>query len=76
MARISVIVRFEVRPEKVDAFPRAWDTVVQHVGANEPDTEHYELAKDAYKFTFDDNVIWGATARVLKQLYDLLVRPS
>ena len=42
----------------------------------EPDTEHYELAKDAYKFTFDDNVIWGATARVLKQLYDLLVRPS
>ncbi len=42
----------------------------------EPDTEHYELAKDAYKFTCDDNVIWGATARVLKQLYDLLVRPS
>lgn len=38
-----------------------------------PDTEHYELAKDAFKFTYDGNVIWGATARVLKQLHDLLV---
>jgi 8-oxo-dGTP pyrophosphatase MutT (NUDIX family) len=42
----------------------------------EPDTEHYELAKDARKFTCGSNVIWGATARVLQQLYDLLVRPS
>lgn len=42
----------------------------------EPDTEHYRLARDAYKFTFDNNVIWGATARILKQLNDLLVRPS
>ena len=42
----------------------------------EPDTEHYLLAKDAYRFTYDGNVIWGATARILKQLYDLLVRPS
>lgn len=42
----------------------------------EPDTEHYKLAKDAYKFTHDGNIIWGATARVLTQLYDLLVRPS
>ena len=39
----------------------------------EPDTEHYELDKDAFKFTFENNVIWGATARVLKQLYDLLI---
>jgi 8-oxo-dGTP pyrophosphatase MutT (NUDIX family) len=42
----------------------------------EPDTEHYLLAKDAYRFTYDGNVIWGATAMILKQLYDLLVRPS
>jgi 8-oxo-dGTP pyrophosphatase MutT (NUDIX family) len=41
-----------------------------------PDTEHYRLARDAYKFTYDNNVIWGATARILKQLNDLLVRPS
>jgi 8-oxo-dGTP pyrophosphatase MutT (NUDIX family) len=39
----------------------------------EPDAEHYRLAKDAFKFTYDNNVIWGATARIMKQLYDLLV---
>jgi 8-oxo-dGTP pyrophosphatase MutT (NUDIX family) len=39
----------------------------------EPDTEHYRLARDAYKFTYDNNVIWGATARILKQLNDLLI---
>lgn len=42
----------------------------------EPDTEHYGLARNACKFTFDGNTIWGATARILKQLNDLLVRPS
>jgi 8-oxo-dGTP pyrophosphatase MutT (NUDIX family) len=40
-----------------------------------PDTEHYRLAKDAYRFNYDNNVIWGATARILKQLHDL-IRPS
>jgi 8-oxo-dGTP pyrophosphatase MutT (NUDIX family) len=39
----------------------------------EPDTEHYLLAKDAFKFTYNDNVIWGATARIMKQLHDLLI---
>ena len=39
----------------------------------EPDTEHYKFDKDAFKFTSGNNVIWGATARVLKQLHDLLV---
>lgn len=39
----------------------------------EPDIEHYRLAKDAFKFTYDTNVIWGATARILKQLHDLLI---
>ncbi|HXV45355.1 MAG TPA: CoA pyrophosphatase [Nitrososphaera sp.] len=39
-----------------------------------PDTEHYRLARDAYRFTYDNNVIWGATARILKQLHTLLIR--
>jgi 8-oxo-dGTP pyrophosphatase MutT (NUDIX family) len=39
----------------------------------EPDTEHYYLSrKDVYKFTYQHFVIWGATARILKQLYDYL----
>lgn len=38
-----------------------------------PDSDHYELARDACKFTVGDNVIWGATARIMKQLHDLLI---
>ena len=42
----------------------------------EPDAEHYRLAKDAFKFSYGNNVIWGATARVLKQMHDILIQPS
>lgn len=39
----------------------------------EPDIEHYHISqKGVYKFTYQSFVIWGATARILKQLYDLL----
>jgi ADP-ribose pyrophosphatase YjhB (NUDIX family) len=37
------------------------------------DLQHYHLAADAHKFAFEGNVIWGATARIMKQLYDLLI---
>jgi len=37
------------------------------------DTDHYHLSiKEVYKFTYQREVIWGATARILKQLYDCL----
>jgi len=39
----------------------------------ERDEEHYRLATDAVRFTYDNNVIWGATARIMKQFYDLLI---
>lgn len=38
-----------------------------------PDSDHYELASDACKFTVGNEVIWGATARIMKQLHDLLI---
>ena len=38
-----------------------------------PDAEHYRLATDAFKFTYQEYTIWGATARIMKQLYDLLI---
>jgi 8-oxo-dGTP pyrophosphatase MutT (NUDIX family) len=47
--------------------------LIETLKSIEPDTEHYRLAKDAYKFTYDNNVVWGATARILKQLHALLV---
>jgi 8-oxo-dGTP pyrophosphatase MutT (NUDIX family) len=38
-----------------------------------PDIDHYALSvKEVYKFTCENEVIWGATARILKQLYDCL----
>jgi 8-oxo-dGTP pyrophosphatase MutT (NUDIX family) len=42
----------------------------------EPDTEHFHLSKNAYRFLYKENMIWGATARIMVQLYDLLIRPS
>lgn len=39
----------------------------------EPDIEHYHISQEGvYKFTYREFVIWGATARILKQLYDHL----
>lgn len=39
----------------------------------EPDIEHYHISqRGVYKFTYEEFVIWGATARILKQLYDCL----
>lgn len=40
------------------------------------DTEHYQVAKDAFKFTYGNSVIWGATGRILKQLHDILLTTS
>ncbi len=48
--------------------------LIETLRSIELDTEHHRLAKDAFKFTYQDNVIWGATARVLKQMYDILIR--
>jgi 8-oxo-dGTP pyrophosphatase MutT (NUDIX family) len=50
--------------------------LIETLKSIEQDTEHYRLAKDAHKFTYDGNVIWGATARILRQLHNLLIRPS
>lgn len=36
-----------------------------------PDTEHVSI-DELFKFNYDSYVIWGATARILKQLHDSL----
>jgi 8-oxo-dGTP pyrophosphatase MutT (NUDIX family) len=36
-----------------------------------PDDEHVGFG-ELYKFEYDGNVIWGATARVLKQMHDIM----
>jgi 8-oxo-dGTP pyrophosphatase MutT (NUDIX family) len=37
----------------------------------EPDIEHAHFG-EVYKFKYNGNIVWGATARILKQLYDIL----
>lgn len=50
--------------------------LIETLETMEPDTEHFRLSKDAYRFTYRGNVIWGATARILRQLHSALIRPS
>lgn len=66
--------KYKIATSEVEAAIDA--PLIETLKSIEPDTEHYELARDAYRFTYDNNVIWGATARILKQLKDLLLRPS
>ena len=37
-----------------------------------PDTEHVSI-DELYKFNYDSYLIWGATARILKQLNDFII---
>jgi 8-oxo-dGTP pyrophosphatase MutT (NUDIX family) len=49
--------------------------LIETLKSIELDSEHYHLAKDSFKFTYGKDVIWGATARVLKQMHDIFLRP-
>lgn len=78
------IVPFVTVQEKLPQLYVAQDEVaavldaplVETLVTMEPDKEHYRFSKTAVRFTFDENVIWGATARILKQLHEVLIRPS
>jgi 8-oxo-dGTP pyrophosphatase MutT (NUDIX family) len=50
--------------------------LIETLETMEPDTEHFRLSKNAHRFTYRGNVIWGATARIMKQLHGSLIRPS
>ncbi len=53
---------------------RIVDIPLQEILATfEPDIEHYHVSQEGvYKFTYQKFVIWGATARILKQLKDCI----
>ena len=61
-------------PDEVDEIIDA--PLMQTLQSIEADSAHYELARDACQFTYHGNVIWGATARIMKQMYSVLIRPS
>lgn len=77
------IVPFITIQKKIAA-PKIFANEVEYVidvpleetlGTFQPDIEHYHISQQGvYKFTFQGTVIWGATARILKQLYDFLIK--
>ena len=69
----DMLPRYRISTSEVEAVIDV--PLIKTLKSIELDTEHYHLAKDAFKFTYGKNVIWGATARVLKQMHDILLRP-
>jgi 8-oxo-dGTP pyrophosphatase MutT (NUDIX family) len=61
----------KLAPSEVEAILDA--PLIETLMTIAPDVEHYHLARDSFKFTHQENTIWGATARIMKQLYDLLI---
>ena len=70
----EMLPRYRISTSEVEAVIDA--PLIETLRSIKLDTEHYRLAKDAFKVPYGDNVIWGATARVLKQMHDILIRRS
>jgi len=47
MSKVSVVAKLTVKAEKADEFADQWDTLIAHVAANEPGTEHYVLHRSS-----------------------------
>ena len=54
MGKVSAVAKLEVKPEKADEFPAAWDAMFEHIKANEEGTEHYVLHRSGR----DSNVFY------------------
>jgi 8-oxo-dGTP pyrophosphatase MutT (NUDIX family) len=76
--RIVPFITVQGRIPEPTIFAREVDCIVdapleETLATIEPDTEHYHISqKEVYRFTYQGFVVWGATARILKQLYDYL----
>jgi 8-oxo-dGTP pyrophosphatase MutT (NUDIX family) len=64
----------KMAPEEVEKIIDA--PLIETLQTMSPDMSHRVLAKDACQFNYGEDIIWGATARILKQLHDVLIRPS
>jgi 8-oxo-dGTP pyrophosphatase MutT (NUDIX family) len=66
----GILPEHRIAPSEVEAVLDA--PLIETLRTKRPDREHYHHASDACCFTCDGNIIWGATARIIQQLYDLL----
>ena len=70
----DMLPRYRVSAAEVEEVIDA--PLIETLETMRPDTEHYHLSKNAKMFTYRENVIWGATARIMEQLHKSLIRPS
>ena len=68
----DILPEYRISANEVDAVIDV--PLIETLKSINPDIEHYHFANDAFKFNYGDNVIWGATARIMKQMYDILIR--
>jgi quinol monooxygenase YgiN len=54
MSKVSVVAKLTIKGDKADEFPAQWDSLIEHVDANEPGTEHYVL----HRSTTEPNVFY------------------
>ncbi len=69
VALVEHIENFRPNAEEIDAVLDL--PLLDLLRTMKPDAEHAGL-NELYKFEYGGNVIWGATARVLKQVHDIL----
>jgi hypothetical protein len=83
MTSNHVIAPFVTVQERIAEHRMAAEEVEQIINADligtlesmTRDAVHQSLG-EAWQFNWGSNVIWGATARIMKQLHDILIRPS
>lgn len=71
-----VAMRDRLGPLSVEAgeVEQVLDVPLEEVLAKiEPDPKYGSPSMPAYRFVHQDNIIWGATARIMKQLHGMLV---
>jgi len=69
IAIIKSIVRLKPNKKEIDT---VFDVpLLELLKTMAPDLDHTGFG-EIYKFEYDGNMIWGATARILKQMHDIL----
>ncbi|MEX2253903.1 MAG: antibiotic biosynthesis monooxygenase family protein [Acidimicrobiia bacterium] len=43
MSKVSIVAKLTIKADKADEFPAQWDSLMEHIAANEPGCEHYTL---------------------------------
>jgi 8-oxo-dGTP pyrophosphatase MutT (NUDIX family) len=69
---IAIIDKIKTPKPNINEIDEVIDVpLIELLKTVERDLDHASFG-EVYKFVYDDNIVWGATARILKQIYDIL----